>query len=161
MRAWIRAGLISSVIQIVLTIPVVTIYVLPQNLGVVISLCICIPFFLFYPIVGALASHWLTPPRTISQAAVEGSLAGGLAASIDGVATIILSILIALLGLPERYLQQLPPATLDLIRESGLDSMFTVGGQIAYTLCTVPFHVVLGVILGCIGGMIYAAIRKE
>jgi hypothetical protein len=161
MRAWLKAGILGGILQVALTLPAFAIYVLPEDTGLIVSLCVCLPFFLLYPAIGSLASYWLTPPRTIRQGAITGSLAGLLAASIDGVITTLLSIIIAVMGLPQRYLQQLSPDTLEALRRSGMDSLFTVSGQIVASLCTVPIHILFGVVFGCVGGMLYAAMKKD
>lgn len=130
MRAWVKAGIIGGIIQILLTIPTPVIYLLPADTGSIVSLCICLSFFFSYPVAGILAAHWLTPPRETRQGAIAGSLAGLLAAGIDSVATVILTIIIALLGLPQRYLDQLTPDMLEAVQKSGMESVFTTGGQI-------------------------------
>jgi hypothetical protein len=161
MRAWVKAGVIGGIIQILLTIPTPVIYLLPADAGSIVSLCICLPFFFSYPVVGILAAHWLTPPRDTRQGAIAGSQAGLLAAGIDSVATGMLTIIIALLGLPQRYLDQLTPEMLEAVQRSGMESMFTTGGQIVTTLCSLPIHALLGVVFGCVGGLIYAAVKKD
>jgi hypothetical protein len=161
MRPWIKAGVAGGVLQIVFTLPILLFYFLPIGIGLIFALCVSCFFCLLYPVPGILGAYWTPVPRTTSQAAKTGALAGLLATGIDSVATLILVLITSLLGLTERYVEQFIPNATEIIQQSGSGFWFSTGGQLLQAGITLIFHVIIGVILSVLGGMIFVAIRKE
>ncbi len=165
MRPWVKAGLIAGIICVLISIPSYTGYFLRPNIGLnigyLLSVCLCVPIFLIYPIAGFLAVYWQTPPWTKQLGAKEGMLAGLLTAGIYGIGTSIISIVIAMIGFPERMVQQLSPEALRLAEQTGLINMFSINGQIVQSVCFVFINLALGAVLGGLTGFLFSASRKE
>ena len=116
---------------------------------------------LSYAAVGALAAHWMSQPRKPGSAAGLGALAAVVAALIGGLArTVIMTIQLTLTD-SSAVLAQLPPESLELLSEAGLDpSAFTSPGVgIAAGAMCCGVAVLAGAALGALGGLIYASVR--
>jgi hypothetical protein len=100
-------------------------------------------------------------PRTTSQGVAIGALAGLLATGIDSIATLLLVLGISLAGLNERYIEQIMPDAMEIVRQSGMEFWLSTGGQLLQTGISLIFHIITGVILSALGGMIYVEIKKE
>jgi hypothetical protein len=114
-----------------------------------------------YAAVGVLAAHWMNQPREPGRAAGLGALAAVVAALIGGLArTVIMTIQLTLTD-SSAVLAQLPPESLELLREAGIDpSAFTspeVGIAAGAVCCGVAL--LAGAVLGALGGLIYASVR--
>jgi hypothetical protein len=161
MKPWVKAGIVGGILQAIFTLPVILIYLLPLGVGSVVALCVCSFFLLLYPVPGILGAHWLSLPRTTKQGAVTGALAGLLATAIDSIATLLIVLGSSVTGLTDRYIAQNVPNFEEIMRETGTEFWFSTGGQLLQTAITIPFHILTGVILSALAGMIYIAIKKE
>ncbi|MBC7226806.1 MAG: hypothetical protein H5T61_06180 [Thermoflexales bacterium] len=159
MRPWLKAGLIGGGVLAVLTIIQSVGTLFPAASGI-ISCCVCIPFLLAYPGVGALAAYWLTPPRTAGDGAKEGALAGVIAGAIDAVVTFIMALITGPAG-AQQALQQMPPEALRALEEMGLSGLFTTGGMAAAGCLGGICGLLWAVAMGAAGGAILAAAKRE
>jgi len=121
----------------------------------------CCFYFLLYPVPGILAAHWMPVPRETSQVAITGALAGLLATVIGSIATLLLTLGVSLAGLNERYVEQIVPNAQEILRQNGMGFWFSMEGQLLQVGISLIFHIITGVVLSVLGGIIYAAIRKE
>ena len=155
MKTWVRAGLIGGVAGIILTLPAFLSFYLPLTLGSIISTCASLVFLLLYPGVGALAAYWLRTPRETKQAAIDGALAGLLAFGIDGIATILITLIVAATGGLEQYMSQFAPYI--------SPDMLATANTFTTTLITVCscMNVLLGVMFSAFGGWIFASVRPN
>ena len=161
MKPWVKAGVVGGILQVIFTLPIMLIYFLPLGVGSLLAVCVCSFFFLLYPVPGILGLHWTPSPRNTSQGATVGALAGLLATGIDSIATLLLVLATSLLGLNERYIEQIMPNAMDVIRQQGMEFWFSTGGMLLQTAISLIFHIITGVILSILGGVIYVAIKKE
>jgi hypothetical protein len=162
MQSWVKAGLLGGLAGVLLTLPGYASYFVSLNIALILSLCLCLPFFLVYPLSGILAAHWLTLPGTARQGASAGTMAGLLASIIDSFFTILVTVIFAVMGLIESYAyQQLSTRGLEFAQESGMWSLVTPGSQVIQSLCLSIFNIFLGISLGCLGGLFYALIRRN
>jgi hypothetical protein len=74
---------------------------------------------------------------------------------------LLLTLVISLSGLNERYLEQLMPDAQAIIHQSGMSFWLSTGGILLQTGISLIFHIVLEAILSTLGAVIYAAIKKE
>lgn len=161
MKPWIKAGVMGGIVQIVFTLPILLIYVLPVGIGMFVSFCFCCFFFLLYPVPGILGAYWMPSPRATGQVAVTGALAGLLATVLDGIATLLLVLVTAQTGLTERYIEGIMPNANEILQQSGMEFWLSTGGQLLQTGISLIFHVITGVILSVLGGIIYVSVKKE
>jgi hypothetical protein len=161
MKPWIKAGVLGGILQIIFTLPILFFYALPLGIGSLFSLCVCCLFFLTYPVPGILVAHWLPSERETGQIVRNGALAGLLATGIDSVGTLLLVLGISLTGLNERYIQQVMPEAMEILRQSGMEFWFSTGGQLLQTSIGSIFHIVTGVLLSILGSVIYVAMKKD
>ena len=148
----LKAGLVGAGVLIVIAL----ISLLPA-LG-----CLSVPLeWLAYLGTGALAAYWLAPVRQAGRAAGQGALAGLIAGLVAGLArTVLAPVSLGLSGGSQAIISQLPPQSLELFRQAGFDPalFFGAGGVTAFTAaCCLPAALLGGVILGALGGLIYAA----
>ena len=155
MKTWLKAGLIGGLVGSVLTLPVLLTFYLPIGLGAVITSCLSIVFLLLYPGVGVLAAFWLPKPRTTKQGAMDGALAGFVAFTIDGIATVLITLIATWTGGLERYVLQLIPD----FRPDMLDSVATLSiALIAGFSCV---NILVGVMFSALGGFVFASMKPE
>lgn len=155
-RPWLKAGLIGGaalvVINLVGLVPVLSCLSLPLALVV-------------YVVVGVLAASWLPPRREAGPAAGQGALAGLVAGAIGGIAqTLLAPVALALSGGSQALISQLPPESLQVFRDAGLDpQMFFNAGTVAgvTALCCLPVGIVVAAALAALGGLVYAAAKPE
>ena len=159
MKKALLAGLIGGIVGSLLTLPAFLIYLLPIELGLTITLCACIPYMLLYPGVGVLAAYWLTPPRSLQQGAIAGTLAGSVAFFIDGVFTFIVALLFVLSGVYEQSMLDLFPNS--WLYTPGLELLTSPTGMLIITFSTVIFNIVIGTLMGALGGLVYAAMKPD
>jgi uncharacterized protein YggT (Ycf19 family) len=163
MKAWIKAGLIGGAVSIVLTAPVLFMFFLPVEWGLVIGSLCSLVYLLLYPGVGMLAAFWSPRPRTLKQGALAGALAGLLAFVIDSLATVCFSTIVALTGGFQEYIYEIfaryfSPFRLFLNARmlSGLDWAIIAG-----VICASALNVVMGTLFSCLGGLIFSAIVQD
>jgi hypothetical protein len=161
MKLWIKAGVLGGVLQIIFTLPILLFYALPVGIGSLFSLCVCCFFFLIYPVPGILVAHWLPAPRETGQIVRSGALAGLLATGIDSLATLLLVLGLSLTGITERYIERIMPNAMEILQQSGMEFWFSTGGQLLQTSFYLIFHIITGILLSILGGVIYTGIRKE
>lgn len=161
MKPWVKAGIASGILQIIFTLPILLVYILPVGIGSLFALCVCSFFFLSYPVPGILAAYWLPSPRDTGQIVKSGALAGLLATGIDSIATLLLVLGISLTGLNERYIEQMMPNAMEVLQQSGMEFWFSTGGQLLQTAVGSIIHMITGVLLSILGGIIYIAVKKE
>lgn len=160
MKASTKAGVVGGILQIMFTLPILLFYVMPVGLGFLFSLCVCSLFFLVYPVPGVLAVHWMPPPRETGQILRNGALAGLIATVIDSLATLLLVLGVAVTGINERYIERIMPNAMEILRQNGMEFWFSTGGQLLQTGVSLIFHIITGVLLSILGGIIYDALRK-
>lgn len=154
MSAWLRAGLIGAIIIIVL------------NLIGLIPLIACLTFpltLLAYGGIGALAASYMPPQRQAGPAAGQGALAAGVAALAGGVVGMITGIVRTSLGGTNQFLSQIPPESLEALRDVGIqpEMFFSIGGAtIAGTICC-GIGIFFAAALGAVGAAIYASARPQ
>jgi hypothetical protein len=161
MKPWLKAGLIGGGVLSVLTILTNVSSLISPEVGSVVGCCLCIPFLLAYPGIGALAALWLSPPRTAGAGAKEGALAGVIAGAIDGLISVIMTVATGT-GMYQQALQQLPPESLQALQETGLMNLFTSSaGLAALGCCGGLVGILWAAAWGAVGGAILAATKKE
>lgn len=161
MKPWLKAGLIGGAFLTAWTFTTTLSFILPLEASLAASCCLCLPFFLAYPAVGALAAYWMPAPRDVGSATKEGTLAGLVAGIIAGLADFIwLGAMIAL-RVMDGFFAQLPPGSAEILRERGLYWWFTPGG-LAVTVCfNNLFMLVWAVACGAAGGALLAALKPR
>lgn len=157
MSAWLKAGLIGGAILAVLNI-----------IGVVPFLtCITLPLtLLLYVVVGIMAASYIPPKREAGAGAGQGALAAFLAALIGGAANTVIVTLTMVFGGVGRRFAQLPPQVLRQLRDAGISPRMFEGtagigaGLLGGAVCCLA-GVLIAVVLGAIGGALYAALKPE
>jgi hypothetical protein len=168
MTSWVKAGLLGGVVlSLLYVLNAVSSYIAPAGAA---ALACCCGMMLVYLLAcggtGALAAHWLPAPRDAGTAAGRGALAGGLAGLIGGaVNAVAMMIQSATLDYAE-VISQLPTETLDALKQVGItpDMIESSGGTIGGLLsgaCCCGVGVIVALILGAIGGAIWAAVRPN
>ncbi len=153
-RPWLKAGLIGSGILLLLNL-----------LGLIpLPLLGCLTFFLEVIVfvgAGALAAHFIAPPRLSGKAAGQGALAGLLMGLVGAlIATILAPLALSLSGGSSSIVSAMPPETLMQLEQAGIDpAMLFGGGTMAgvTAICCFPAGALIGAGLGALGGLIYAA----
>ena len=153
-RPWLKAGLIGGLVLVIINL-----------FGLIpMASCICMPLGLVaYIAIGALAGHWVAPPRVAGRAAGQGALAGVVSGLVGGIAnTVLAPVSLAIAGGPQSFLNNLPRESLQAFQQAGIDprAVFN-GGSLALlsAICCLPVGLLVGAGLGALGGVIYAAIR--
>ena len=127
--------------------------------------CLGVPAqILIYLAAGGLAAHMMPPRRESGPAAGEGAIAGVITGLIGGLIGMILApIGLALSGGANQILSQLPPEALSAFRDAGIDPSIFLGTGSALGVGAVccGVGIVAAVLLGALGGLIYAAVRPE
>jgi len=154
MSGWLKAGLIGGGVLIVL-----------QLIGLIPFLgCVTLPLILVvYIVIGALAASYLPPIRQVGQGAGQGVLAALIAQLMGGIIGLIIAIIQAASGATANFLSQVPPGTLQQLRDAGIPPHMlvgTVGASICGSVCCVA-GIVIAAMLGAIGGAIYAAMKPN
>jgi hypothetical protein len=153
-QAGLKAGLIGGAIVAVL-----------QLVGLIP--CVgCITWLLGWAIyvgAGVLAAFWLPAPRSTGDGAGAGAIAGAITGVIGGIFGMIASGIQFAFTDSAAILSQIPQESLDALRDVGMDpAMFT---SIGFTLGVSAFcclvGMVIAVVLGAIGGAIFAAVQSE
>lgn len=161
MKPWLKAGLIGGGVLSVLTILTNVSSLISPEAGSVVGCCLCIPFLLAYPGIGALAALWLPPLRTAGAGAKEGALAGVIAGAINGLISLIMTVA-AGPAMYQQTLQQLPPESLQALQETGLMQLFSSPiGLAVFGCCGGLIGILWAAAWGAIGGAILAAVKKE
>jgi hypothetical protein len=155
MKTWIKAGLIGGVVGMILTLPAFLALYLPMTVGALLSTCVSVVFLLLYPGIGVLAAFWLPAPRTPKQGAIDGALAGLLGFAIDGLATVLMYLIVIWTGGLEQYMQQLVPyANPEVL------TRFNTVGMSVMVGCSC-LNVLFGVMTGAAGGWVFASIKPD
>jgi len=154
MGSVLKAGLIGGAAMVIL------------NLVSLIPFMGCVVLIIepvLYVGVGALAAYWMPSGRLPGAAAGQGALAALLASLISGVVrTALMVIQMAMVG-SAVLLSQIPPESLQQLRDAGIDPDIFVGpaaGAIYGSVCC-GLGLVLAAGLGALGGVIYASARPE
>ncbi|HUS70368.1 MAG TPA: hypothetical protein VM075_06310 [Anaerolineae bacterium] len=159
MSGWLKAGLIGTVIVVVLKV----LEVVPC-----VNCCAIPAEWVAYGCIGALAAYWIRPVRTMGSGAGQGALAALIAAAIGGVIGIGVSVVGAtvLAPLQTSMLRSVPPEIFQQMAEAGIDPglITRAGGSTAETItggamcCGVGL--VIAAVLGALGGLIFAAVKS-
>lgn len=154
MKPWVKAGLVGGAIVVVLNllglIPCVG--VIACGLGIVA-----------YAGVGALAAYWMPPVRMAGQAAGQGALAAGLASVIGGIVNwIVVTVQFAMTD-TATVLEAIPPESLQQLRDAGIDpaTLAGSGAGAAFGGICCGAGLLVAVVLGAIGGAIFAAMKAD
>lgn len=160
MAGWLKAGLIGIGVLVVLSL-----------IGLVQILnCITLPLTVVtYVVVGVLAASYMTPRREAGAAAGQGALAALVASFGGGLVAFVINLLRAATGRAYEVtdlLRLLPPEILLQLRDLGISPNLVsgVGGvgfaAVCGSACCLT-GIVFAVILGAIGGAIYAAVKPD
>jgi len=154
MSAWLKAGLIGAAILIVLNL-----------IGLVPLLgCVTLPLtFLAYIVIGVLAAAFMPPVRTAGGGAGQGAVAALLAGFLSGIINLLVAAARAAMVDTAEIISQIPPEILAQLKDAGLPTEFFVGmggAMIFGSICCV-FGTMIAIMLGAIGGAIYAAVKPE
>jgi hypothetical protein len=160
MKKRARAGIIGGILFIVLTLPSYAMYFVPQNYVLIFSCWSCLLHLTIFPAVGVFSVRNSPSLNDLKQVSKDSALAGVIAGAIFGTMAFINSIVTSLLGLTERYAQNLPLESQELLSQTGFDFVYTLQGQIAIMLCTIPITIGFGVLLSVLGGIVYRSIKK-
>ena len=161
MQPWLKAGLIGGGVLAAVNLLTSVGSLVAPALAVALSCCLCLPLLLIYPLTGVLAAYWLPQPLTLGQGARGGTLAGLVAVAVSTVFGWLVGLVLALAGVSQRALSQLDPQSLAMLRDSGLDVLYTPGGMVALAFCGGIVGLVWGAGFGALGGVIYAAIKRR
>ena len=161
MTSWLKAGLIGGAVLSLL-------YLVSIPLGG--TLVCCCGVFLAYLLAcggtGALAAQWLPTPRDAGKGAGQGALAAGLAGLIGGAVNAVAVLIQSAAIDSAEIVSQIPAESLDALRELGIStdvlesSSGIVGGLLGGGCCCAT-GVIVALILGAIGGAIWAAMRPN
>ena len=168
MTSWVKAGLIGGVVlSLLYLLNVLSNYIAP---GGTVALACCCAMMVVYLLVcggtGALAAHWLPAPRDAGTAAGRGAMAGGLAGLIGGAVNAVAMLIQSATLDYASVISEMPPETLDALKQLGIttDMLESSGGTIGGLLsgaCCCGVGVIVALILGAIGGAIWAAVRPN
>jgi hypothetical protein len=154
MSPWMKAGLIGGAVVSILNL-----------LGLIpcVGLIACGFSLLVYAGVGVLAGYWMPPPRTPGTAAGQGALGAVVAGLIGGIVnTILITFQVAVTD-SATILSQVPPETLEQLRQSGIDPaslMSPAFGAATGGICCLG-GLVFAALLGAIGAAILAAVKPD
>ncbi len=154
MSPWLKAGLIGGGVLVVLNL---------MGLIPCVGLVTCLLGLVAYVGIGALAAYWMPPVRAVGDAAGQGALAALVAGAIGGVVNLVVMTVQTAAMDPAALLSQIPPETLEQMRELGMDPSMLVGAQsgiLAGSVCCLG-GLVFAVILGAIGGAIFAGLKPD
>lgn len=157
MSPWLKAGLIGAVVLVVLNL-----------LGLIpcVGIITCILGLVAYAGIGALAAYWMPPVRETGAAAGQGALAAGVAAIIGGLVNMAVTFIQTTAMGTAQIMSQLPPETIQQLEDAGMDPAIfeqfvgPLGALLGGGLCCLG-GLILAVILGAIGGAVFAAIQKD
>jgi len=160
-QAGLKAGLIGGVIAIVLAL----IGLIPCVGGLIA----CFGTLLLWIGVGAWAvSLGGEEIRTAGEGAGAGAVAGAVTAAIGGVVNILIGLVrVAIFGAAAAVgsLGQIPPAAWRALRDLGIDPSLFVrwtagfgGALVGGTLCCLT-GIVIAVILGALGGLLWKTVK--
>ena len=160
MKKRTKIGIIGGIAYIVLTLLSYGMLFVPQLMPI-FSYWDWILLIIIFPAVGAYTSSYIRPPRDRKQVSKESAIAGLITGSICGAMALMNPIIVSSLGLTQRYFQLLPLESQELLAQSGVDSLFTLGGQVEIMLCVISVIIVFGVLLSTLGGLVYSSLRKD
>lgn len=154
MSPWVKAGLVGGAIVVVLNL-----------LGLIpcVGTVFCGLGILAYAGVGALAAYWMPPVRMAGQAAGQGALAAGLASVIGGIVNWIVVTIQFALTETATVIEALPPESLQQLRDAGIDPAILAGtgAGVAFGGICCGAGLLIAVVLGAIGGAIFAAVKAD
>lgn len=154
MSPWLKAGLIGGAVLVVLSL---------MKLIPCVGLVACALELVAYAGIGALAAYWMPPVRAVGDAAGQGALAALVAGFIGGLVNwVLLTVQTAAMD-PAAILSQIPPETLEQMRELGMDPAMFAGAQSGILMggvCCLG-GVIFAAILGAIGGAIFAGLKPD
>lgn len=154
MSPWVKAGLIGGAIVVVLNL-----------LGLIpcAGVVFCGLGILAYAGIGALAAYWMPPLRSAGPAAGQGALAAGLAAVIGGIVNWIVTTIQFAITDTATVIESIPAESLQQLRDAGIDpSVFAgsgAGAAFGGICCGAGF--LIAIVLGAIGGAIFAAVKSD
>ena len=127
--------------------------------------CLSIPLmFLAYAVAGALAAYWMPKPRTAGDGAAAGAVAGAVSGAIGGIVWMIVSAAsYSIMGGADYVIRNLPPETLDLLDQYGIDPSAMLGSGfttvVSGVCCGAMALAAIG--LGALVGAIFGAAKGE
>jgi hypothetical protein len=162
MKAWIKAGLVGAVLEILFTLPTVLIFVAPEMIGNIATCCTGVVFLLVLPLVGILTTIWLQKPATTKSILVQSALAGLLASIIDGVFTVALMAAMSISGLTIGYIERSIPDAFSRAKTNTLFQFYlSLPGQVISTSVCAIVNILIATGLSMLGAVIYAAIVRK
>jgi hypothetical protein len=158
MKPWLKAGLIGAGVLVVLNL---------MNLIPAVACFCCLLWPVVYAAVGALAASFMPPVRDSGSAAGQGALAALIAQLAGG---IVMTIISAIQGATQGAAQVLPPEMIQQWESAGLDPTVLqdtfnslsgpTGGILSGSICC-GGGLIVAAILGALGGLIFASIKRE
>jgi hypothetical protein len=154
MSPWVKAGLIGGAVVVVLNL-----------LGLIpcAGVVFCGLGILAYAVIGALAAYWMPPLRSAGPAAGQGALAAGLAAVIGGIVNWIVTTIQFAITDTATVIESIPAESLQQLRDAGIDPSVFVGSGAGAAFggicCGAGF--LIAIVLGAIGGAIFAAVKSD
>ena len=161
MKKRTKIGIIGGIAYIVLKLLSYGLLFGPQELMPIFSYLSYILLIIIFPAVGAYTSSCIRPPRDRKQVSKESAIAGLITGSICGAMVLMNPIIVSSLGLTQQYFQLLSLEAQEFLAQSGVDSLFTWGGQVEIILCVISVIIVFGVLLSTLGGLVYSSLRKD
>lgn len=154
MSPWLKAGLVGAAVLVVLNL-----------LGLIpcVGLLACALGFVAYIGIGVLAAYWMPPIREAGPAAAQGAGAAALAALIGGIVNSIITTVQWVTADPADVLSALPAEQLQQLQDVGVDPAMFAGpgfGIGAASLCCLG-GLIVAVILGAVGGAVFAGIKAD
>jgi hypothetical protein len=153
----LKAGLVGALILVAINL-----FALAPVVG-----CIAFPAeLLAYVGIGALAVHWMAPPRVLGRSALNGASAAGIAAIVGGLVRAVTAGIGAAVAGPstKQVLEMLPPETVEQLQALQFDPATLLSGPAVggmALICCLPLGLVVGALLGALGGAIDAAIEPN
>jgi hypothetical protein len=161
MKPWLKAGLIGGAVQVLFTLPVSLIFVMPLGIGMAFVLCLSCLFLLSLPLPGILAAHWLPEPRTIGQGALVGTWAGLVAGAIDSIFTLVITYIFVVTGLYDSYMNKILPGAGAILHQGQQAFFFSTAGIMLQMAISLVFSVIFAVAISVVAGLLYVVIRKK
>jgi hypothetical protein len=154
MSPWVKAGLIGGAVVVVLNL---------LSLIPCAGLVFCGVALLAYAGIGALAARWMPPVRMAGPAAGQGALAAGLAAVLGGIVNWIVVVVQFAMTDTSSIISSLPQESLQQLRDAGIDPASMAGpaaGAVYGGICC-GAGLLIAILLGALGGAIFAAVKAD
>ncbi len=161
MKPWLKAGLISGILLILLIdLPwVLTLFIPFRYAGQMMLFFYCFSL-LFFLMPGILGAHWLQNPRTLNQGTVTGALAGLVSGAMGSLSNLLVIYLFFATDLYKSYLNKIIPA--ELSEKIQQEAHFVFPAHTIFQMVTsFALSLVFFTMLNSLSGFLYVVIRKR